>query len=238
MPRGPGYLYRTMPLPLVALAAIVVPLAAQNASEETGTVVLTPLGARTRVVITVRGEPLRAVQPANVHLGSCYDIETIRHPLHDVRDGHSTTLLDIPLADLTTGGLIIDLQGSPQSLYAAKDARSVSCGVIPRAPRKDFSPSYTDHGVMSGTHDLGGRHGFGALAIEVDEPPFHHEWEARVFALNRLLLREGRYTLDEFRAAVERMPADAYHAASYYERWLDAIERLVAEKGIADAPRR
>ncbi|HTJ27708.1 MAG TPA: hypothetical protein VMA36_16245 [Candidatus Limnocylindria bacterium] len=87
---------------------------------------------------------------------------------------------------------------------------------------------------MSGIHDLGGLRGFGTLAIEDDEPPFHHEWEARVFALNRFFLRGGKYTLDEFRAAVERMPPAAYLAASYYERWLDAIETLVAEKGILD----
>jgi hypothetical protein len=87
---------------------------------------------------------------------------------------------------------------------------------------------------MSRVHDMGGQHGFGPLAIENDEPPFHHEWEARVFALNRFMLRSGRYTLDEFRAAVESMPPAEYLAASYYERWLHAIERLVREKGVLD----
>ena len=87
---------------------------------------------------------------------------------------------------------------------------------------------------MSRIHDLGGAHGFGPLEIEFDEPPFHHEWEARVFAINRLLLRAGRYTLDEFRDAVERMPPAAYLAASYYEKWLFGIETLVREKGILD----
>jgi nitrile hydratase subunit beta len=91
---------------------------------------------------------------------------------------------------------------------------------------------------MGGIHDLGGLHGFGPLAIEHDEPPFHHEWEARVFALNRFFLRAGWYTLDEFRAAVERMPPSAYLAASYYERWLYGIESLLAEKGILDVHRR
>jgi nitrile hydratase subunit beta len=81
---------------------------------------------------------------------------------------------------------------------------------------------------------MGGQHGFGPLAIESDELPFHHEWEARVFALNRFMLRSGRYTLDEFRAAVESMPPADYLAASYYERWLYAIERLVRKKGVLD----
>jgi hypothetical protein len=85
---------------------------------------------------------------------------------------------------------------------------------------------------VSRIHDVGGMHGFGPLAIEDDEPPFHHEWEARVFAINRFLLRAGRYTLDEFRAAIERLPPAAYLAASYYQRWLYAIETLVREKDV------
>ena len=87
---------------------------------------------------------------------------------------------------------------------------------------------------MSRIHDLGGLHGFGPLEIEAGEPPFHHEWEARVFAINRFLLRTGRYNLDEFRDALEQMPPAEYLAASYYERWLFAIESLVRRKGVLD----
>ena len=91
---------------------------------------------------------------------------------------------------------------------------------------------------MSGIHDLGGVHGFGPLVVEADEPPFHHEWEARVFAINAFLLRSGAYTLDEFRAAIEAMPPAAYLAASYYERWLFAVESLVRERRLLDVLRR
>ena len=41
---------------------------------------------------------------------------------------------------------------------------------------------------------------FGPIVREQGEPPFHHEWEARVFALNRRLLQLGVYNLDEFRS--------------------------------------
>lgn len=92
--------------------------------------------------------------------------------------------------------------------------------------------------VMSRIHDIGAMHGFGPLAIEPDEPPFHHEWEARVFAINRFLLRAGCYTLDEFRDAFERMPPEDYLATSYYERWLYAIESLVRERKLLDVLRR
>lgn len=84
---------------------------------------------------------------------------------------------------------------------------------------------------MSRVNDVGGQAGFGALEIEADEPPFHADWEARVFALNSALVRNGVYRLDEFRDAVERMAPQEYLAASYYERWLHAIETLLAERG-------
>lgn len=85
---------------------------------------------------------------------------------------------------------------------------------------------------MSRPHDIGGSPDFGPIAPSDDGAPFHHEWEARVFAINSTLLRRGVYTLDEFRDAIERMTPQAYHAASYYERWLHAIETLLAEKHI------
>ena len=85
---------------------------------------------------------------------------------------------------------------------------------------------------MSRLNDVGGMHGFGPIVRETDEAPFHHEWEARVFALNRVLLARGLYTLDEFRYAIERIDPADYFTLSYYERWFTAIETLVREKGI------
>jgi nitrile hydratase len=86
---------------------------------------------------------------------------------------------------------------------------------------------------VSRINDVGGQSGFGPVPPpEHDEPAFHADWEARVFALNATLLRRGVYALDELRDAIERMPPRDYLAASYYERWLTAIETLVREKGV------
>jgi hypothetical protein len=41
------------------------------------------------------------------------------------------------------------------------------------------------------------------------------------------------YNLDEFRAAVENIETDRFLALPYYERWLTAIENLLAQRGIA-----
>ncbi len=84
---------------------------------------------------------------------------------------------------------------------------------------------------MARIHDVGGMHGFGPLLPEEDEPPFHAVWEGRVYLLAVALMRRGLFTLDELRDAIERMPPAEYLAASYYERWLAAIERLLVEKG-------
>ena len=86
---------------------------------------------------------------------------------------------------------------------------------------------------MSRLNDVGGMHGFGPIEREAGEPPFHAEWEARVFALNRVLIGRGLYNLDEFRAAVESIEPTRYLAMSYYERWLAGIELLLDARGIA-----
>ncbi len=80
---------------------------------------------------------------------------------------------------------------------------------------------------------MGGETGFGPVPSGDDGEPFHADWEARVFALMRALERAGVFGTDEFRDAIERIPPAEYLAATYYERWLRAIETLLDEKGVA-----
>jgi nitrile hydratase len=81
-------------------------------------------------------------------------------------------------------------------------------------------------------NDVGGLQGFDLPERELDEPPFHADWEAHVLAMNRALIGAGVYNLDEFRDAIERMPPAEYLASSYYEKWLHAITTLCVEKGV------
>ncbi len=84
---------------------------------------------------------------------------------------------------------------------------------------------------MNGIHDMGGMEGFGPVVRERDEPVFHDDWEKRVFVLaNRLIQLTGN--VDEFRHAIERIPPARYLDSSYYERWLQAIETLLVERGL------
>jgi nitrile hydratase len=85
---------------------------------------------------------------------------------------------------------------------------------------------------MNGVHDLGGMHGFGPVIREHNEPVFHSEWEKRVFGMTLTAMGRGVCNVDEFRRAIERMPPAGYLAASYYEKWLHALEALLVEKGV------
>ena len=85
---------------------------------------------------------------------------------------------------------------------------------------------------MARINDVGGMQGFGPVEQELDEPPFHSDWEAHVFAMNRALIGAGVYDLDEFRDAIERMDPQAYLRSSYYEKWFHAVRTLCVEKGV------
>ncbi len=85
---------------------------------------------------------------------------------------------------------------------------------------------------MNGVHDMGGMHGFGPVQPERDEPVFHHDWEKKVFALRFASGAMGKWNIDMARHANERMPPAEYLAATYYERWLNGLERLLLERGV------
>ena len=80
---------------------------------------------------------------------------------------------------------------------------------------------------------MGGQTGFGPVPVGEDgEPAFAADWEARVYALAAVLRRRGLFNSDELRDAIERLPPAEYLAASYYERWLAAIEALAGRRGV------
>jgi len=85
---------------------------------------------------------------------------------------------------------------------------------------------------MNGVHDLGGMQGFGPVEPERDEPVFHAPWEAVVFAIRRSRSVIRHFTIDEFRHTIERMDPAGYLGSTYYERWLDALVRVLAAKGV------
>jgi nitrile hydratase len=82
---------------------------------------------------------------------------------------------------------------------------------------------------MDGIHDLGGKHGFGAINPTM-AAPFAERWEGAVFTMSRTARSCGALqNTDQFRFAVERIDPAAYLTHGYYGRWLGAVENLLVE---------
>ncbi len=84
---------------------------------------------------------------------------------------------------------------------------------------------------MNGVHDLGGMQDFGPPSIEKNEPVFHTEWERRVFAMTLACAWCVKWNIDMGRWSREQMPPADYLRATYYERWLFGLEKLLVELG-------
>ena len=68
-----------------------------------------------------------------------------------------------------------------------------------------------------------------------DAPIFSAPWEADAFALTVLLNERGVFTWDEWtKALAMEIHRPTTEARSYYQHWIAALERLVAEKKLTD----
>jgi nitrile hydratase accessory protein len=71
-----------------------------------------------------------------------------------------------------------------------------------------------------------------------EEPVFREPWEAQAFALTVALYERGAFSWPEWSAVlaeeIERA-GDEDMAEGYYQHWLRALERLVAERRLTDA---
>jgi len=83
--------------------------------------------------------------------------------------------------------------------------------------------SYTTHA------DLGGQEGHGPIVPEDEAVRFHADWERRALAVVLAMGATGSWNIDMSRAARETLPA--YERLTYYQIWLAALERLMAERG-------
>lgn len=102
----------------------VYAIAAQNASGELGTVTLTALGEKTRVVVALANAPTDVPQPGHIHEGPCAKLNPKpKYPLTTIVDGLSTTVVDVPLAQLISGGFAVNVHKSTNDI-----ASYVACG--------------------------------------------------------------------------------------------------------------
>ena len=79
---------------------------------------------------------------------------------------------------------------------------------------------------MGSVHDMGG-----SPEGSIDRSQHEVEdWERLADAISSALGKEGLYTTDEYRRAIESL--EGYRDLSYYERWVAATEKLLVEKEI------
>jgi len=80
-----------------------------------------------------------------------------------------------------------------------------------------------------------------SIPCDAEGPVFHEPWEAQAFAMALALHARGLFTWPEWAATlgaeIKRAQAagDADTGETYYRHWLNALERLVSEKGVAGA---
>jgi hypothetical protein len=91
---------------------------------------------------------------------------------------------------------------------------------------------------MNTVHDFGGMQNFGPVVPEPNEPPFHHEWERRVFGMTLAVGALRLWSLDQSRAARESLPPAQYLSSSYYEIWLEGLLKLMEQHKPAQTPAR
>ena len=80
-----------------------------------------------------------------------------------------------------------------------------------------------------------------SIPCDAEGPVFREPWEAQAFAMALALHARGLFTWPEWAATlgaeIKRAQAagDADTGETYYRHWLNALERLVSEKGVAGA---
>ncbi len=69
----------------------------------------------------------------------------------------------------------------------------------------------------------------------VDAPVFAEPWQAETFALTLALHEKGLFSWGEWAEALSaevKAPNAAADGSDYYDRWLVALEKLLAAKGV------
>lgn len=122
---------------MTSSSSVVVPIAAQSGSGQTGSASLTATkDNKTQVVISLKGEPANAVEPAHIHPGTCAKLNPKpTDPLTSVANGTSTSIVDKPLASLESGAFSINVHQSVQNI-----GTYVACGTIPKAAPAASAP--------------------------------------------------------------------------------------------------
>ena len=88
------------------------------------------------------------------------------------------------------------------------------------------------------SREIADMHGQAALPRKNGELVFDEAWQGRIFGMTVAMSHDASFGWSEFQARligeIARAERDG-ESSSYYERWLRAFERLLADKGLLDA---
>ena len=74
-----------------------------------------------------------------------------------------------------------------------------------------------------------------------DGPVFNAQWEAQAFGMVLALYEKGLFSWDEWASqlgeqiAIAQAEGDPDLGNTYYQHWMQALEKLVADKGLSSA---
>ena len=80
-----------------------------------------------------------------------------------------------------------------------------------------------------------------SIPCDAEGPVFREPWEAQAFAMTLALYDRGLFPWPEWAAILgdeikkAQAAGDPDTGETYYRHWLNALERIVAEKGVTDA---
>ena len=106
-----------------AIASAQAPLTLQfgpgRDATQPGSVMLTPMGAQTRVTIDMQAGG--ASQPAHIHTGACPGVGAVTYPLTNVANGKSETTVNVSLTTLMASQFAVNVHRSPTeaAIYTA-----------------------------------------------------------------------------------------------------------------------
>lgn len=129
-------------------ARITVALKDVGGSGQSGEAVLTSMGDKTEVVVSIKAGAAGVAQPAHIHDKDCTTAGAVKYPLTSVTDGKSTTVINATLAALQASPFAVRVHksGPEAAIY-------VSCGEIPGTTQSTSSPSMT---APTATTTMGG----------------------------------------------------------------------------------
>lgn len=86
---------------------------------------------------------------------------------------------------------------------------------------------------MDGVHDIGGRQGFGPIAVDEKEEPFHAPWEGRMVGIARGMRQPPGWNIDWWRHSRELIDPLDYLGRPYYDQWMQTYAALLVDSGVA-----